>query len=386
MKMPACALYPSLTPSVCCRNWSTVPPDEREAMFFGGLFAYDLVAGFENLPPLESDTACPDYCFYLAETLLVIDHQTKNTRIQSSLFTPLESEKQRLTQRIAQLRQQLNEPPAPLPVTKVESMTCDCESERMKSTARWYAKMQRAIRAGEIFQVVPSRRFSLPCPSALAAYDVLKKSNPSPYMFFMQDNDFSLFGASPESSLKYDALSRQIEIYPIAGTRPRGRRADGSLDRDLDSRIELEMRTDHKELSEHLMLVDLARNDLARICTPGSRYVADLTKVDRYSFVMHLVSRVVGELRSDLDVLHAYRACMNMGTLSGAPKVRAMQLIAAGRRQTPRQLRRRGGLLYRPRRPRYLHRDSFCLCAGRHRHRPGWRRYRSGFSASVRSG
>ncbi|HFG1149382.1 TPA: anthranilate synthase component 1, partial [Klebsiella pneumoniae] len=190
-------------------------------------------------------------------------------------------------------------------------------------------KMQRAIRAGEIFQVVPSRRFSLPCPSPLAAYDVLKKSNPSPYMFFMQDNDFTLFGASPESSLKYDAVSRQIEIYPIAGTRPRGRRADGSLDRDLDSRIELEMRTDHKELSEHLMLVDLARNDLARICTPGSRYVADLTKVDRYSFVMHLVSRVVGELRQDLDVLHAYRACMNMGTLSGAPKVRAMQLIAA---------------------------------------------------------
>lgn len=113
--------------------------------------------------------------------------------------------------------------------------------------------------------MVPSRRFSLPCPSPLAAYDVLKKSNPSPYMFFMQDNDFTLFGASPESSLKYDAVSRQIEIYPIAGTRPRGRRADGSLDRDLDSRIELEMRTDHKELSEHLMLVDLARNDRAHL-------------------------------------------------------------------------------------------------------------------------
>ena len=207
-------------------------------------------------------------------------------------------------------------------------MRCDVDQsdEEYGAVVR---KMQRAIRAGEIFQVVPSRRFSLPCPSPLAAYDVLKKSNPSPYMFFMQDNDFTLFGASPESSLKYDAVSRQIEIYPIAGTRPRGRRADGSLDRDLDSRIELEMRTDHKELSEHLMLVDLARNDLARICTPGSRYVADLTKVDRYSFVMHLVSRVVGELRQDLDVLHAYRACMNMGTLSGAPKVRAMQLIAA---------------------------------------------------------
>lgn len=148
-------------------------------------------------------------------------------------------------------------------------------------------------------------------------------------MFFMQDDEFTLFGASPESALKYDAGNRQIEIYPIAGTRPRGRRADGSLDLDLDSRIELEMRTDHKELAEHLMLVDLARNDLARICQAGSRYVADLTKVDRYSFVMHLVSRVVGTLRADLDVLHAYQACMNMGTLSGAPKVRAMQLIAA---------------------------------------------------------
>ena len=105
----------------------TVPQDEREAMFFGGLFAYDLVAGFEDLPSLENDTACPDYCFYLAETLLVIDHQTKNTRIQASLFTPLESEKQRLLERIAQLRQQLNEPPLPLPVTTVAEMRCDCD-------------------------------------------------------------------------------------------------------------------------------------------------------------------------------------------------------------------------------------------------------------------
>lgn len=310
----------------------TVPEAEREAMFFGGLFAYDLVAGFEDLPALDNETRCPDYCFYLAETLLVIDHQSKTSRLQASLFAPSEPEKARLTQRLEQLRQQMNEPPMPLPVTRVEQMktAVDQSDDEYGSVVR---KLQRAIRAGEIFQVVPSRRFSLPCPSPLAAYDVLKKSNPSPYMFFMQDNDFTLFGASPESSLKYDAASRQIEIYPIAGTRPRGRRADGSLDRDLDSRIELEMRTDHKELSEHLMLVDLARNDLARICTPGSRYVADLTKVDRYSFVMHLVSRVVGELRGDLDALHAYRACMNMGTLSGAPKVRAMQLIAAAERQ-----------------------------------------------------
>ncbi|HEY1845042.1 MAG TPA: anthranilate synthase component 1 [Buttiauxella sp.] len=305
----------------------SVPENEREAMFFGGLFAYDLVAGFEDLPSLKQDNSCPDYCFYLAETLLVIDHQKKQTRIQASLFTPSEVERSRLLQRNEQLSQQLKQTPAALPVQKIEHMTCECNQsdEEFGTVVR---HMQKAIRAGEIFQVVPSRRFSLPCPSPLAAYQTLKKSNPSPYMFFMQDNDFTLFGASPESSLKYDAASRQIEIYPIAGTRPRGRRADGSLDRDLDSRFELEMRTDHKEMSEHLMLVDLARNDLARICAPGTRYVADLTKVDRYSFVMHLVSRVVGELRNDLDVLHAYRACMNMGTLSGAPKVRAMQLIA----------------------------------------------------------
>ncbi|WP_407861225.1 anthranilate synthase component I [Escherichia coli] len=316
------------------QNLLNVPKEEREAMFFGGLFSYDLVAGFEDLPQLSAENNCPDFCFYLAETLMVIDHQKKSTRIQASLFAPNEEEKQRLTARLNDLRQQLTETAPPLPVVSVPHMRCECNQsdEEFGGVVRL---LQKAIRAGEIFQVVPSRRFSLPCSSPLAAYYVLKKSNPSPYMFFMQDNDFTLFGASPESSLKYDATSRQIEIYPIAGTRPRGRRADGSLDRDLDSRIELEMRTDHKELSEHLMLVDLARNDLARICTPGSRYVADLTKVDRYSYVMHLVSRVVGELRHDLDALHAYRACMNMGTLSGAPKVRAMQLIAEaeGRRR-----------------------------------------------------
>ncbi|MDU7306935.1 MAG: chorismate-binding protein, partial [Escherichia coli] len=236
------------------QNLLNVPKEEREAMFFGGLFSYDLVAGFENLPQLSAENSCPDFCFYLAETLMVIDHQKKSTRIQASLFAPNEEEKQRLTARLNELRQQLTEAAPPLPVVSVPHMRCECNQsdEEFGGVVRL---LQKAIRAGEIFQVVPSRRFSLPCPSPLAAYYVLKKSNPSPYMFFMQDNDFTLFGASPESSLKYDATSRQIEIYPIAGTRPRGRRADGSLDRDLDSRIELEMRTDHKELSEHLMLV-----------------------------------------------------------------------------------------------------------------------------------
>ncbi|HHQ6536971.1 TPA: anthranilate synthase component 1 [Serratia fonticola] len=304
------------------------PADEREAMLLGGLFAYDLVAGFEDLPELRQDQRCPDFCFYLAETLLVLDHQRGVARLQASVFNGDNAETLRLQQRLEQLQVQLQQTPIAIPHQKLEDMQLSCNQSDEEYGAV-VSQLQQAIRHGEIFQVVPSRRFSLPCPNQLAAYQTLKENNPSPYMFFMQDNEFTLFGASPESALKYEATSRQIEIYPIAGTRPRGRRADGSLDLDLDSRIELEMRTDHKELAEHLMLVDLARNDLARICEAGSRYVADLTKVDRYSFVMHLVSRVVGKLRSDLDVLHAYQACMNMGTLSGAPKVRAMQLIAA---------------------------------------------------------
>ena len=125
----------------------TVPANEREAMFFGGLFAYDLVAGFEDLPPLQSDTACPDYCFYLAETLLVID-QTKHTRIQASLFTPLESEKQRLEQRLSQLRQQLN---AGAAAGHYRGRKCAATLTRaMKSTARWCAKCSARSAPGNL--------------------------------------------------------------------------------------------------------------------------------------------------------------------------------------------------------------------------------------------
>lgn len=314
----------------------TIPDHEKHAMFFGGLFAYDLVSGFEDLPDLPVDNHCPDLCFYLAETLLILDHQQKKSHLQASLFTESHPEKERLTARLIQLKQEINKLNHPESAsfavsdefnTETLNQTVDCDlSDEQYCEA--VINVKKAINQGEIFQIVPSRRFSLPCPNALTAYQVLKQRNPSPYMFFMQDNNFTLFGASPESSLKYDRDNRRVELYPIAGTRPRGRNSDGSLNEDLDSRIELDMRTDSKELAEHLMLVDLARNDLAKICETGSRYVADLTKVDRYSFVMHLVSKVVGTLRQDLDALYAYQACMNMGTLSGAPKVRAMQLIA----------------------------------------------------------
>ena len=298
-----------------------------DAVFVGGLFCYDLVAGFENLPILSSEQRCQDFCFYLAETLLEINHKDHLSILKATAFTSDTKEIERLTQRLEDLQTALSKPMKPIDsqsLAKID-VTCNKSDDDFNTIVK---KMQDAIQQGEIFQAVPSRRFTLPCPKPLSAYQVLKTNNPSPYMFYMQDKDFVLFGASPESALKYTKATNQVEIYPIAGTRPRGLTANGDIDHDLDSRLELEMRTDKKELAEHLMLVDLARNDLARICEPGTRYTKELLKVDRYSFVMHLVSRVVGQLRQDLDALHAYKATMNMGTLTGAPKVRAMQLIA----------------------------------------------------------
>lgn len=309
------------------KSFENHPDQEANALFLGGLFAYELINQYEDLPDVEHQNQCPDLCFYLAETLMFIDHQSKQSHLQVSLFTQNQEERKRLITRLQTLHDELNQEIAPIHYTQLDSceVTTNFDDETYRNQV---SELQKKIITGDIFQVVPSRKFSLPCPSPLAAYQTLKLLNPSPYMFFMQDENFTLFGASPESALKYDNHTRQLEIYPIAGTRPRGKNADGSINLDLDSRLEFEVRNDHKELSEHIMLVDLARNDLSRVCEPGSRYVADLTKVDRYSVVMHLVSRVVGKLRADLDVLHAYQACMNMGTLTGAPKVRAMELIA----------------------------------------------------------
>lgn len=313
------------------RHILTLVPHDKDlpadAIFLGGLFGYDLITSFEDLPQLPTSQNCHDYCFYLAETLLEMNHKTQSASLKASVFVANGEEQRRLQHRLDELAKLLDQPLKPIKEQSVVELTtsCNLSDDDFNTIVK---KMQDAIEQGEIFQAVPSRRFQLPCPQPLAAYHTLKQHNPSPYMFYMQDKDFTIFGASPESALKYTQSSNQVEIYPIAGTRPRGLFANGEIDHDLDSRLELEMRTNKKELAEHLMLVDLARNDLARICQPGTRYTKELLKVDRYSFVMHLVSRVVGQLRHDLDALHAYQATMNMGTLTGAPKVRAMQLIA----------------------------------------------------------
>lgn len=299
---------------------------DKYALFIGGLFSYDLVANFEPLGEVQAPHQCPDYVFYVAETLMIIDHQQQTCLLQASAFSSRSDIQQTLHQRLDAIAQQASLPLTQPSAAKLTTMdvTTNISDDDFCDLVR---ELKQYVIHGEVFQVVPSRRFTLPCPSPLAAYQKLKESNPSPYMFYMQDKDFTLFGASPESALKYETQSNQVEVYPIAGTRQRGKHADGSIDFDLDSRIELELRCDKKENAEHMMLVDLARNDVARIAKAGTRYVADLLKVDRYSHVMHLVSRVVGQLRDDLDALYAYQACMNMGTLTGAPKIRAMQII-----------------------------------------------------------
>ena len=312
------------------------------AVFLGGAFAFDLMGIAEDLPQVKAgENTCPDFVYYLAETLVVIDHELKTTEIIGNIFRGNNTEEHKhsdIYKRVTQIKESLNKP---INIEQVAHLT---PLDKKTNTNQDYTNkvnidisdegfceivetLKENIRAGDIFQVVPSRTFTLPCIDSIASYKALKLSNPSPYMFYLQDSEFCIFGASPESAIKYQASNRHVEIYPIAGTRPRGFDKNGNISLDLDSRIELELRQDKKESAEHIMLVDLARNDIARVSQPGTRYVADLLKVDRYSHVMHLVSRVCGTLQTDLDALHAYQACMNMGTLSGAPKVKATSLI-----------------------------------------------------------
>jgi len=308
------------------------------AVFLCGLFSFDFIATFEDLPDVEQgENNCPDYVFYLAEEIIVFDHQTYQTNIHCNIFSGIDSEKNyydksRKIEEISNLiaEKTIEEKKLDLGSLNIQenhqSVSCNLSDQAYQDIV---IKLKSEIIAGNIFQVVPSRTFSLECDNYLLSYQYLKQNNPSPYMFFMQDQDFVLFGASPESALKYEQKSNKVELYPIAGTRIRGIDSDGNIDHDLDKRLETELKLDQKEISEHMMLVDLARNDIARISNTNSLQIPRLLEVDRYSQVMHLVSCVQGELKSDLDCFHAYQACMNMGTLTGAPKIKATSLIRA---------------------------------------------------------
>ena len=293
-----------------------------------GVFAFDYLSAFEQLPDVEEGpNTCPDYVFYDARIILVLDHPTQQaTLVGASLDQAgLEARLDELAAFIDQFDMEGQALTAVSASTSKDVHAFPTASD--EDFQQLVERMRGYIEAGDIYQVVPSRGFTMPCPNALLAYRHLRECNPSPYMFYVATPDFELAGASPESSLLYSVKTGEITIRPIAGTKPRGLHADGSVNHEQDSRHELELRTDAKEIAEHIMLVDLARNDVARVCVPGTRRVTDLMRVDRYSRVMHLVSEVSGVLAPDLDALDAFRASMTMGTLTGAPKVRAAELI-----------------------------------------------------------
>jgi anthranilate synthase component 1 len=298
-----------------------------------GVLAYDLIDAYEDLPnPAADPLGFPDLTFWLPEALIVIDHVKRHTVVLAHVFGGPGADTRhlaaaqtidRLTRACEQAAQTSPRAPAS-PRAALPSPSVDLDDHAFAAVV---TTLKEHIVNGDVFQIVPSRTFSVPCTDPLGAYERLRHDNPSPYMYFVAGADFTLFGASPETCVKVGGTPRQIEIRPIAGTRPRGKQADGSIDFDLDSRFEAELRLHDKELAEHMMLVDLARNDVARLCVPGSRQVARLLSVERYSEVMHLVTHVVGELRPEIDALTAYLAAMNMGTLVGAPKLKATELL-----------------------------------------------------------
>lgn len=322
------------------RQLAAADVDHPHLPLEAGAFAFDYLATFEALPEVAMGAnTCPDYLFYDARIILVIDHPT---RVATLVGASVDADA--LAARLDALAaaadafaarppaaEDTTEPVRPAPQnTAVDTARRVLHAVPTQSDDDYAAvvrRMKESIAAGDVYQVVPARGFTLPCPDALAAYHALRDSNPSPYMFYLGAPDFELLGASPESALLHSAKTGQVAIRPIAGTRPRGLTPGGEIDHELDTRLELELRTDAKEVAEHVMLVDLARNDVARVSVPGTRRVEDLLRVDRYSRVMHLVSEVSGQLAPDLDALDAFRASMTMGTLTGAPKLRAAELI-----------------------------------------------------------
>jgi anthranilate synthase component 1 len=304
-----------------------------------GTFAYDLLESFEPLPTGQQDPlAWPDYEFFLPDRTVWLDHQRGTSTIVAHLFggehaSSAYGDAMSAIVRLVEALEGAAREGKPLvsslggggqPAAAAAPVEVDVDDQTFAALVE---RLKEHIVAGDVFQIVPSRTFSLPCSDPLAAYRELRASNPSPYMFFLNGAHGVLFGTSPETAVEVEGQPRHVHIRPIAGTRRRGRVSDGSLDLDLDSRLEAELRLNEKEVAEHMMLVDLARNDVARVSEPGTRRVDGLLQVHRYSHVMHLVSHVTGVLRRDLDALHAYVATMNMGTLVGAPKVRAAQLL-----------------------------------------------------------
>lgn len=303
--------------------------DGKALLRLPGVFAYDLMERFEALPSAQADeTDFPDYVFFVPEIEVELRNEDHSVRIVHHGFTP--PSESHASEEIGKIRDAMTEDagigssPEAAAKTEVAQYDVDTSDGDFSSLV---SKLKDHIMAGDVFQIVPSRTFSTTCSDPVEAYRKLREQNPSPYMFFVRSGSFTLFGASPEACVKVSGNPRTVEIHPIAGTKPRGRLASGEIDRDLDDRLEAELRLNEKELAEHMMLVDMARNDVARISRAGTRRVKSLCALEKYSRVMHLVSMVEGELKDDFDALHAYIASMNMGTVVGAPKIEAARLL-----------------------------------------------------------
>jgi len=298
--------------------------------FAAGILSYDLAELFERLPQARLDPdSFPHFIFWVPDRVIAIDHRRGTTTVQAmaaaaegpSAYHDAARDVERMARTVEEVGARTVQPPPPAPPART---TCDLSDAQFAALVR---TLQRRVRAGDVFQVVPSRTFSLPCDDPLGAYARLRASNPSPYQFFVRAPGFTLLGASPETAVTVTGTPRRVIVPPIAGTAPRGRTPHGDVDADHDARLQAALMTHPKELAEHMMLVDLARNDVARVSRPGTRIVSRLLEVERYRHVMHLVSEVTGELDDGLDALHAWAGCMNLGTVVGAPKIRAAELL-----------------------------------------------------------
>ena len=304
-------------------------PVEVEGLprFFGGAvgyLSYDMVRFFERLPDQTvDDLNVPDSMFMLTDTIVIFDHMLQKIKVVSNALVDGPPEKAyqqaiaKIEQLIARLRQTL--PPRQArqlpvgPLTLTSTFTKEAY-ERVVECAKEY------IHAGDIIQVVPSQRLEAAIDvDPFDIYRTLRTVNPSPYMFYLKFRDLRLVGSSPEVNVRLEGSL--IELRPLAGTRRRGRYAAEDLE------ITAELMQDPKERAEHIMLVDLGRNDVGRVAKIGSVKVTELLQVEKYSHVMHLVSHVVGELAEGKDCYDVMRATFPQGTVSGAPKIRAMEII-----------------------------------------------------------
>ncbi|HLZ72662.1 MAG TPA: anthranilate synthase component I [Dehalococcoidia bacterium] len=300
-----------------------LPPFDGGAV---GYLSYEAARYFERLPVPEADElGLPEAMLLFVDTILVFDHLRHRIKVVSHVRLDGDIDAAyRLAQfKIDQIVERLQQPLRYTPRLQGElHLNGRVESNvgREGFEASVLATKEYVV-AGDVIQGVLSQRLARSTPApAFEVYRALRQVNPSPYMYYLELGDFEIVGASPEMLVRVeDGL---VETHPIAGTRPRGH------DLEEDQRLEQELRHDEKELAEHTMLLDLGRNDVGRVARPGSVRVTQMFEIERYSHVMHLVSHVTGQLRDDLTPYDALRACFPAGTVSGAPKIRAMEIIA----------------------------------------------------------